>query len=221
MEAVSWIGDVAGDMLVLEVACGAGHVAEAIAPHVRVVVGVDLTPELLDAGAQRLRDCGLRNVVLQQGNAASLPFVDASFDVVCCRSSLHHFHDRDRAVHEMVRTCRSGGRIAVNDLVAPSESTRHAFDDLHRMIDPSHVGCLLADDLTQIWPGHVTASLIDLSVHRFPITVAFSDVSQTRSVLDRLEDEIAGGTPTGFEPERHGDDIVVSFPVATVHATLP
>src|SRR5262249_33169280 len=64
------------DMLVLEVACGAAHQAEVVAGRVRHVVGVDLTPEMLDAGRRRLAATDVRNVLLEEGNASALPFVD-------------------------------------------------------------------------------------------------------------------------------------------------
>ncbi len=60
----------ADDMLVLDVACGAAHASEVVAPAVRQVVGVDLTIDLLALGAARLRDAGIDNVLLQEGNAA-------------------------------------------------------------------------------------------------------------------------------------------------------
>ena len=92
--ALSWIEPLHADMIVLDVACGAGRTSEPVAPHVRQVIGVDLTPALLRIGDQRLREHGITNVLLQEANAESLPFVDESFDIVFCRSSLHHFADR-------------------------------------------------------------------------------------------------------------------------------
>src|SRR5262249_37020521 len=65
----AWIEPLTPDMVVLDVACGAAHAAELAAPYVREVVGVDLTPELLTIGAARLRDAGITNVLLQEGNA--------------------------------------------------------------------------------------------------------------------------------------------------------
>src|SRR5262245_37434845 len=106
---IAWFGTLAPDMAVLEVACGAAHVAEELAPHVRQVVGVDLTRALLDLGAERLRGAGVKNVLLQEGDATALPFLDASFDLVVCRAALHHFVDPERLVAEMARVCRPGG----------------------------------------------------------------------------------------------------------------
>src|SRR5205823_520870 len=119
-DQLGWIGPLTLDMIVLDVACGAAHASEPLAAEVRQVVGIDITPALLMLGAQRLRAAGIRNVLLQEANAEALPFLDESFDVVFCRSSLHHFADPERAVTEMVRVCRTGGRIVLVDLIAPA-----------------------------------------------------------------------------------------------------
>ena len=83
---LAWLEPLDPELVVLDVACGAAHVAEQVAPSVRQVVGVDLTPALLALGADRLRAAGIGNVLLQEGNAAALPFVDGSFDLVFCRA---------------------------------------------------------------------------------------------------------------------------------------
>ena len=167
---LAWVEPLAADMIVLDVACGAGHASEQAAPHVRQVVGIDLTPALLAAGAERLRAAGLDNVLMQHGDAMALPFVDASFDLVVCRSSLHHFPEPEMAVTEMARVCRPGGRVVISDLVAPSAEVRDAFDEVHRRIDPSHVRALLESEIAEIVPHggstHLRRQHVDDVAHR-------------------------------------------------------
>ena len=79
---LAWLEPLEPDMVVLDVACGAAHVAEQVAPHVRQVVGLDLTPALLELGAQRLGEAGITNVLLQEGNAGELPFLSFTSIVV-------------------------------------------------------------------------------------------------------------------------------------------
>ena len=62
--ALAWLEPLDPEMIVLDVACGAAHAAEQVAPHVRQVVGLDLTRALLELGADRLRDAGITNVLL-------------------------------------------------------------------------------------------------------------------------------------------------------------
>jgi ubiquinone/menaquinone biosynthesis C-methylase UbiE len=217
----AWIDPLTPDMLVLDVACGAAHAAELAAPHVRQVVGVDLTPELLTLGATRLRDAGVTNVLLQEGNAAALPFVDASFDLVMCRTAVHHMGDPLAAIAEMARVCKPGGRVVVSDLVAPNADVRDAFDDFQRILDPSHARTFVAAELVDaIGVAVGTVDAVD-APGPFPIAVhtIFSDVSDRDRVLAVLDAELAGGPVTGMAPARDGDAVLVEFCSATVRAT--
>ncbi len=219
---LSWIEPLEAHMTVLDVACGAAHAADPIAPRVQQIVGVDLTRALLDIGAQRLRDAGITNVLLQEGRAEALPFVDESFDIVFCRAALHHIGDPARAVEEMVRVCRVGGRIVLMDLIAPStdEAVRNRFDDVHRRIDPSHRRAFTETEIAALLPGGVDALLYaETSEIRFPVDVAFTDQSERDVVLTELRADMAGtSAPTGFSPAEEDEKIVVSFATCIVHA---
>ncbi len=220
---LAWLEPLEPDMIVLDVACGAGHVAEQAAPHVRQVVGIDLTPSLLEVGAERLREAGITNVLLQKGNAAELPFLDASFDLVFCRASLHHFPEAEGPVAEMARVCRPGGRVVVSDMVAPSLEVREPFDDLHRRIDPSHVRALLEGELADLLSSTVgpLSYAETLDPLTLPIDVVLTDAADRDPVLSALHAELAGGSATGFEPVADGDQVLVTFTTTVVHATRP
>ena len=215
-----WVEPLDPDMVVLDVACGAGHVAEQLAPHVRQVVGVDLTRALLDAGATRLQAAGVGNVLLQEGTVAALPFVDASFDLVVCRTALHHFPDPARAVAQMRRVCRPEGRVVVADLVAPAAEVRDRFDAVHRDLDPSHVRALLDDELVALMAEHVgpVTRAEPVPALRLPIDLIVTDAGDGDAVRSALRDELAGGDATGFEPTRAGDEVHVSFHITVVEA---
>ena len=217
----AWIDPLTPDMVVLDVACGAAHAAELAAPHVRQVVGVDLTPELLALGAARLREAGITNVLLQEGNAASLPFVDASFDLVMCRTAVHHMGDPLASIAEMARVCKAGGRVIVSDLVAPNADVRDAFDDFHRILDPSHASAFVADELADAIGSAVgTVDAVDATgPFPLPVHTIFSEVSDRDRVIAVLDAELAGGPATGTAPQRDGDAILIQFCSATVRAT--
>jgi ubiquinone/menaquinone biosynthesis C-methylase UbiE len=103
---LSWIEPLDQDMIVLDVACGAAHATEPVAPHVRQVVAIDLTPKLLDVGRQRLRDQQITNILLQQANAEGLPFVDQSFDIVYCRRRARPLLARAQDVGDPLQSVR-------------------------------------------------------------------------------------------------------------------
>jgi ubiquinone/menaquinone biosynthesis C-methylase UbiE len=103
------------DSRVLDVGSGPGVIAAAIAercPHGQVVA--------IDQRAARARQAGLR--LARHGgyaviaDAEELPFDDASFDLVNCRFLLEYLPAPERAVREMVRVCRPGGRVLLQDL---------------------------------------------------------------------------------------------------------
>jgi SAM-dependent methyltransferase len=219
---LAWLEPLDRDMVVLDVACGAAHAAEQVAPHVRQVVGLDLTPTLLSVGADRLRSAGITNVLLQEGNANDLPFADASFDLVVCRGSLHHFPKPDQPAAEMARVCRPGGRVVVSDMVAPTADVRATFDDLHRLLDPSHAGVLLEAELAELL--RTTVGPLTYGETSEPITLPvehiLTDIADRDAIISAMQSELAGGPATGFDPVTDDDgQILVSFTSSVIHAT--
>jgi ubiquinone/menaquinone biosynthesis C-methylase UbiE len=193
------------EMLVLDLCCGAAHAAEVVAPRVRQVVGVDLTASLLALGAGRLASAGVRNVLLQEGNAQALPFVTGSFDLAYCFASLHHVGDPVAATAEMARVTAPGGRVVVQDLIVPVPEARERFDDVHRRLDPSHRRAHLEVELES----------------RFPISIAYTEQSDVAGAEAALRDELAGGAVTGLEPIDDDGVLTVSFWTSTLQARLP
>ena len=100
-------------MRVLDLACGAGGPAIAAALAVGQtghVVATDLVPEMVAFAEQHARQRGLSNMSFQQADAESLPFPDQSFDAVTCRMGIMFFQEVGRAVREIVRVLKPGGR---------------------------------------------------------------------------------------------------------------
>lgn len=96
---------------VLDVGCGTGVLARTAADRVAAesqITGLDLNAGML-AVARRLRP----QIDWHQGDATSLPFTDASYDVVMSQFSLMYFPDRTAALKEMMRVLRPAGRLAV------------------------------------------------------------------------------------------------------------
>jgi ubiquinone/menaquinone biosynthesis C-methylase UbiE len=104
---------------VLDVACGPGNFtgvyAAAVGPS-GVAVGIDLSRPMLERALVANSVTGAHYV---QGSGHHLPFADDSFDSVACYGALYLIPDPFRAVEEMIRVLRPGGRIAVMTSVAP------------------------------------------------------------------------------------------------------
>lgn len=100
---------------VLDVACGTGVVARLAAQHVGAagqVTGVDIHPAMLSVAQLMAQQDGAA-IVWKEGDAVTLPFPDASFDVVLCQQGIQFFLDRPTALRQMKRVLIPGGRVGV------------------------------------------------------------------------------------------------------------
>ena len=97
---------------VLDVACGSGNAAIRAAQAGGRVVGVDLTPELFEAGRRLAAQAGVE-VEWVEGDAEALPVKDASFDVVVSVFGCMFAPRHQLAADELARALRSGGRLCV------------------------------------------------------------------------------------------------------------
>jgi SAM-dependent methyltransferase len=97
---------------VLDVACGSGNAAIRAAGAGGRVVGVDLTPELLDVGRRLAADAGL-DVEWAAGDAEALPLDDGSFDVVLSTFGCMFAPRHELAARELARVLRPGGRLGL------------------------------------------------------------------------------------------------------------
>ncbi|MFQ5776324.1 MAG: class I SAM-dependent methyltransferase [Kiloniellaceae bacterium] len=98
---------------ILDVGCGTGALLESLLrafPEV-ALAGIDLSPEMLSVAGARLG----RSAELRQGRAESLPFADATFDIVVSTSVLHYIRHPRAALREMKRVLKPGGRAVVTD----------------------------------------------------------------------------------------------------------
>jgi len=133
---------------VLDVACGTGVVTFRLAKMAKEVIGLDLTGEMLQRARKQRHDRGVENVRFALGEAEALPFESGTFDTVVCRMSLHHFSDPQRAIAEMVRVTRPGGRVVLADIVTSSSGvTARLHNAIERLRDPSHVRMLNREEL--------------------------------------------------------------------------
>lgn len=124
---------------VLDIGTGAGHTALALAPRVATVVLTDPVDAMLATARRVFRDADVQNAEFEQAIAERLPFPTASFDIVTTRLAAHHFDDVARAVREVARVLRPGGRFVFIDTVAPEDRASATYqDEVERLRDPTH-----------------------------------------------------------------------------------
>jgi len=98
---------------VLDVACGTGLVALAAAQGGASVLGVDLSGAMVEAATARAHQRGLGHASFARMDAENLALPDAAFDVVLCGLGLMYMPEPARALREMRRVLRPGGRLAL------------------------------------------------------------------------------------------------------------
>jgi ubiquinone/menaquinone biosynthesis C-methylase UbiE len=128
------------EWLVLDVASGAGHTAVAVAQRVHHVMAVDLAPEMAREAAELAARKGIANLTARVMDVEALEFEDARFDAVTSRIAPHHFHNIAKALSEMARVTRPGGRLVLEDNCSPADPDLDSWlDRLERLRDPTHV----------------------------------------------------------------------------------
>ncbi len=117
--------DAAPGMRVLDVAAGSGQPALTIASRIQpggTLLGIDFSPEMRAVAERRAREAGATNVSFRTMDAEQLELPDASFDAVTCAYGIIFFPDAQRALSEMRRVLKPGGRIALGVWDEPSKS---------------------------------------------------------------------------------------------------
>jgi SAM-dependent methyltransferase len=104
---------------------------------------VDPTPEMLAEAEKLAASRGIANVRFVLGQAERLPFDNASFDVVVVRRAPHHFQSIPRALLEMHRVLKAGGKLGLIDqLTAHEPAGVPLLERFEKWRDPSHVRAL-------------------------------------------------------------------------------
>ena len=116
---------------VLDVGCGTGGVTLPARQRVGekgIAAGIDPAPEMIAFARQKAHRAGLE-IDFRVGVIESLPFPDASFDVVTSSLMMHHLpaHLQGRGVAEIFRVLKPGGRIFIADILRPSKSPVKRF----------------------------------------------------------------------------------------------
>jgi SAM-dependent methyltransferase len=128
------LGRIDPSSVVLDLGCGAGTdllIAAQMTGSTGRIIGVDMTPSMLDVARASASQMGLANVELHEALVESVPVEDASVDVVISNGVIDLVPDKDAVLDEIDRVLRPGGRLQLADVVIH----REVSEDARRRID--------------------------------------------------------------------------------------
>jgi demethylmenaquinone methyltransferase/2-methoxy-6-polyprenyl-1,4-benzoquinol methylase len=175
--------------LVLDHATGTADLAMAIArssPGVRVI-GIDPSAEMLRIGGAKVEAAGLASrISLQRGDAEDLSgFAADSVDAVTMAFGIRNVPDRARALREMARVTRSGGRIAILELSEPAGGVLGPLARLHVHQIVPRLGALLSRAKEYRY--------LQQSIAAFPPPDAFADLMKASGIVVERIDPLTFG----------------------------
>jgi len=217
------------DPVALDVACGTGistlELVEACGGRGRFV-GIDISEGMLGVARGSAAERGLENVDFRRGDAEALDFPDDAFDVVICNMSLQFFQDKARALREMHKVLKPGGRLGLlfgggplfREVFDIWEETARKHPEISRLATAvaemrgMHIDLEAAEALFEgagfghpyVYARHrVRYADPEWLIHRTPYTGLWKIVVPPEALDDIVEDMIArfreGTTERGFK----------------------
>jgi ubiquinone/menaquinone biosynthesis C-methylase UbiE len=137
----------------LDVGCGTGWALGQIAVLARGksrFYGVDLSPEMIAKARENFK--GLDSFHFVIASAEEMPLESDFFDVIICTNSFHHYFNPAKALREIRRLLRPGGKVYILDPTADQWLIRQA-DKLIRILEPAHVKMYSSREFQELFGG--------------------------------------------------------------------
>lgn len=148
---------------ILDVACGTGTVTRILADHGAEVTGLDFSQGMITEAIARHGDHP--NITFQQGDATQLPFDDNTFDVTTVSFGIRNVQEPKKALAEMLRVTKPGGKILVCEFSQPTNALMGwGYDTYMNVLMPGIVKLVSSDPEAydylfrsiQAWPAQAT-----------------------------------------------------------------
>ncbi len=173
---------------VLDLGAGAGIdcflAANKVGPSGRVI-GVDMTPEMVDRARENARQSGYTNVEFRLGEIENLPAADNSVDVVISNCVINLSPEKDRVFREAFRVLKPGGRMFVSDLVL-RKPLPEALRESAEVYTACVAGAMLRDDYLREIRAAGFGDLEVVSESSFPADLVLEDPAASE-VIHKLK----------------------------------
>lgn len=157
---------------ILDVATGTADLAIMAAErlHPDQIIGIDISPKMLEAGREKIEKRALRElIVLQEGDSEAINFPDHSFDAVTVAFGVRNFEHLEKGLQEIRRVLKPGGRLVILEFSKPSFPVwKQLYNGYMKYIAPKLAGWLSRNKKAYIY--------LNNSIQAFPEGKAFLDV---------------------------------------------
>ncbi len=137
---------------VLDLGCGGGFdcfLASKQVGDTGRVIGVDMTPDMIELARRNASKNGYKNVEFRLGEIENLPVADASIDVIISNCVINLSPDKEQVFKEAYRVLKEGGRLSVSDIVATKKLPQHIKEDMN-LVSGCIGGAEYIEDLEEI-----------------------------------------------------------------------
>ena len=202
--------------LLLDVACGPGAFALALAPRVTFARGIDLTPEMIRRALAHQAEKQITNAAFVCGDAEQLPFPDGSFDLITCQCAFHHMPKPQNMLREMVRVAKPEGRLLLIDPLGPESDTKYElYNRIEQVRDPSHTFTVRLTSFLRMFEEE-GLEVLRQSLRRrarmfnnWMLRAGLNPTAKRYLEARKLMEEAIPGDRSGFSAELQGDDIKI------------
>src|SRR3989344_5548503 len=124
--------DIPEDHSVLDVSCGSGEFLRELSEKTAAKLhGMDFSEKMVKLASQKLYG----KVDIMRGDVHQLPYGDNTFDDVVSTEAFHHYHDQKKALQEMKRVAKKGGKVIIADI-------NFFIRFIHRSVEHLEPGCV-------------------------------------------------------------------------------